>query len=113
MAWFNAQGVECRQVMSDNCSVCVSRSFAMVFGFLGPKHMTTCLYSLCTNGKAGRFIQNLCKEWAYVIPFQNSQERISLIPRYLSIYNRNRRHLVLSGHPLSSGLTSCSPDLLG
>jgi hypothetical protein len=28
-----------------------------------------------TNGKAEQFIQSLCKEWAYAMPFQNSQER--------------------------------------
>ena len=45
-----------------------------------------------TNGKAERFIQTLCREWAYSLPFQNSKEHNRWLPRYLSIYNRLRKH---------------------
>jgi hypothetical protein len=37
------------------------------------------------NGKAERFIQTLCREWAYGMPYQNSEERNQWLPRYLSI----------------------------
>ncbi len=30
----------------------------------------------------------LCREWAYAMPFLNSEERNRWLPRYLSIYNR-------------------------
>jgi transposase InsO family protein len=39
-------------------------------------------------------------ELAYAMPFQNSQERIAWLPRYLSIYNRIRRHSALGGRSL-------------
>jgi transposase InsO family protein len=48
-----------------------------------------------TNGKAQRFIQTLCREWAYAMAFQNSEERNRWLPRYLAIYNRLRKHSAL------------------
>ena len=43
------------------------------------------------------YIQTLCKEWAYAMAFQNSRERDNWLPRYLSIYNRLRKHSALGG----------------
>lgn len=92
VAWFNGQGVECRQVMSDNGSAYISKAFAKACSALGLKHIRTRPYTPQTNGKAERFIQTLCREWAYSMPFQNSEERNRWLPRYLSIYNRRRKH---------------------
>ena len=85
LAWFNGQGVECAQVMSDNGPAYISRRFAKACKVLGIKHIRTRPYTPRTNGKAERFIQTLCKEWAYSMPFQNSVERNLWLPRYLSI----------------------------
>ena len=95
VAWFNGQGVECRQVMSDNGSAYISKAFAKACSVLKLKHIRIRPYTPRTNGKAERFIQTLCKEWAYAMPFQNSQERNAWLPRYLSIYNRIRKHSAL------------------
>ena len=95
VAWFNGQGVECRQVMSDNGSAYISKAFAKACSALGLKHIRTRPYTPRTNGKAERFIQTLCREWAYSMPFQNSEERNRWLPRYLSIYNRLRKHSAL------------------
>ncbi len=97
VAWFNSQGVECLQVMSDNGPAYLSRSFAKACKALGLKHIRTRPYTPRTNGKAERFIQTLCREWAYGMPFQNSEERNRWLPRYLSIYNRLRKHTALGG----------------
>ena len=97
VAWFNGQGVECRQVMSDNGPAYLSSSFAKACKALGLKHIRTRPYTPRTNGKAERFIQTLCKEWAYAMAFQNSKERDHWLPRYLSIYNRLRKHSALGG----------------
>ncbi len=53
-------------------------------------------YTPRNNGNAERFIQMLCREWAYGMAFQNSEERNSWLPRYLSIHNRLRKHSALS-----------------
>ncbi len=77
---------------SDNGPTYLSRSFAKACKALGLKHILTRPYTPHTNGKAERFIQTLCKEWAYAMAFQNSQERDNWMPRYLSIYNRLKKH---------------------
>ena len=97
LAWFNGHGVECRQVMSDNGSAYISKAFAKACSVLKLKHIHTRPYTPRTNGKAERFIQTLGKEWSNAMPFQNSQERNAWLPRYLSIYNRLRKHSALSG----------------
>ena len=85
--------------MSDNGPAYLSRRFVKVCKALGLKHIRTRLYTPRTNGKAEQFIQTLCKEWAYSMPFQNSVERILWLPRCLSIYNRLREHSALGGRP--------------
>ena len=81
--------------MSDNGSAYISKAFAKVCSVIELKHIRTRPYTPRTNGKAERFIQTLCKEWAYTMPFQDSQERNRWLPRYLSIHNRLRKHSVL------------------
>jgi len=97
LAWFNVQGAECRHVMSDNGPAYISCRFAMACKNLGDKHIRTRSYSPRTNGKAQCFIQTLCTERAYSMPFQNSDERYLWLPRYLSIYNRLSKHSALGG----------------
>jgi transposase InsO family protein len=92
LAWFNGQGVLCRQVMSDNGSAYISKAFTKACSAHGLKHIRTRPYTSRTNGKAERFIQIICREWAYSMPFQYSEERNRWLPRYLPIYNRFRRH---------------------
>lgn len=95
VAWFNGQGIECRRVMSDNGPAYVSKAFAKACRTLGLRHIRTRPYTPRTNGKAERFIQTLCREWAYAMAFENSEERNRWLPRYLSIYNRLRKHSAL------------------
>ena len=95
IAWFNSQGIECRRVMSDNGPAYVSKAFAKACRTLGLKHIRTRPYTPRTNGKAERFIQTLCKEWAYAMAYPNSEERNRWLPRYLAIYNRLRKHSAL------------------
>ena len=95
VAWFNGQGIEWRRVMSNNGPAYVSKAFAKACRVLGLRHIRTRPYTPRTNGKAERFNQTLCKEWAYAMGFANSEERNRWLPRYLSIYNRLRKHSAL------------------
>jgi transposase InsO family protein len=95
VAWFNSQGVECRQVMSDNDPAYLSRSLAKACGALGLKHIRTRPYTPRTKGTAERFIQTFCKEWAYAMAFANSEKRNRWLPRHQSIYNRLRKDSAL------------------
>ena len=81
--------------MSDNGPAYASKAFAKACRILGLRNIRTRPYTPRTNGKAERFIQTLCKEWAYGMPFQNSEERVRWLPRYLAIYNRLRKHSAL------------------
>jgi transposase InsO family protein len=85
VAWFNGQGVEGRHVISDSGSAYISKAFAKACGILGLKHIRTRPYTPRTNGKAERFIQTLCREWAYGMAFQTSEERKQRLPRYLRL----------------------------
>jgi transposase InsO family protein len=97
VAWFNGQGVESHQLMSDKSPAYRSRCFAKACRLLGLKHILTRPYTPLTNGKAERFIQSLWREWAYSISLQNSDERNRWLPRYLAIYNQIRQHSALGG----------------
>lgn len=81
--------------MSHNGPNYNSRAFAKVCRILGVRHIRTNPYTSRTNGKAEMFIQMDCREWAYAMAFQNSEERNQWLPRYLSIFNRLRKHLAL------------------
>jgi transposase InsO family protein len=95
VAWFNAQGIECRRVMSDNGPAYISRAFAKACRTLGLRHIRTRPYTPRTNGKAERFIQTLSQEWGYAMAFKNSEERNRWLLSNLSIYNRLRKHSAL------------------
>jgi hypothetical protein len=92
LAWFNCQGIEYQRVMSDSGPAYVSKAFAKACRTLGLRYMRTCSYTPRTNGKAKRFIQTLCCEWAYGMPFQNTDQRNRWLSRYLSINNRLRKY---------------------
>jgi transposase InsO family protein len=81
--------------MSDNGPAYASKAFAKACRILGLRNIRTRPYTPRTNGKAERFIQTLCKEWDYGMPFQNSEERVRWLTCYLAIYNRLRKHSAL------------------
>jgi transposase InsO family protein len=95
IAWFNSQGIDCRRVMSDNGHAYVSKAFAKACRNMGLRHIRTRPHTPRTNGKAERFIQTLCKEWAYAMAYPNSEERNHWLPRYLAIYNHLRKRSAL------------------
>lgn len=97
VAWRNSQDVVSRQVMSDNGSAYISRSFDKAFSIRGLQHIRTRPYTPGTNGKAERFIQTLCREWGNSMLLNNAEKRNPWLPRYLSVCNRRRSHSHLSG----------------
>lgn len=95
VAWYDAQGIRCQRVLSDNGSGYVSRAFRAACIALGLRHRRTRPYTPRTNGKAERFIQTLLREWAYVQPYPTSQDRRRALRPWVRYYNRQRPHASL------------------
>lgn len=100
VVWFNGQVIECRPVMSDNRPVYVSKTSAKACRTLELRHTRTSPYTPRTNSRVERFIQTLCWEWVYVMPFRNSEGQNRWVPRHLAIYQRLRKHSSLSSYSL-------------
>ena len=58
----------------------VSKAVAKACRPLYRRHIRTRPYTPETEGRADRCIQTLCKQWAYGMAFQNSEERVSWLP---------------------------------
>jgi transposase InsO family protein len=80
VAWFAAQGVQVRRVMTDNGARCISRAFAATRSELGPRHLRTRPCKRQTNGKAARFSQTLLREWACARDDSSSVQRHRQLP---------------------------------
>jgi len=97
VGWFSQQGITCRRVLLKNGSSYRSGPWRKACKALDPRPIRTKPYTPRTNGKAERFIQTLCREWAYGMSFQTSEERKRWLPRYLGLHNQRRCHMALGG----------------
>ena len=102
--FFARQRVRVEAILTDNGSSYRSKPFAAACLQLGIKHHFTRPYRPQTNGKAERFIQTLCREWAYAHTFCSSAHRAAYLPFYLDIYNSHRAHSSLNYSPPASRL---------
>ncbi len=98
VGWFSQLGITCRHVLSDNGSAYRSGAWRKACKSLGLRAIRTKPYTPRTKGKAERFIQTLCREWANGMPFHISEGRRRWLPRYLRLYNQRRFHMALGGH---------------
>jgi transposase InsO family protein len=103
-AWFASMGIALEAVMSDNGACYRSGAHAEACAGLGLRHLFTRPYRPRTNGKAERFIQTLCRGWAYGAIYGNSMERTRALPGWLTHYNFNRRHGSLGHRPPAARL---------
>lgn len=105
-AWFADRGVRVRELMSDNGSAYVARSYRDALADLGLRHIRIRPYRPRTNGKAERLIQTLLNEWAYAQIYGSSGERAAALALYLERYNFRRPHGSLGHQPPASRLTN-------
>lgn len=106
-AWFTAQGVTVREVISDNArNYTVSRDFAAAIEAIGAKHRTIRPHCPWQNGKVERFNRTLATEWAYSRPFPSNTARARALAPWLKKYNTQRGHHALGGQPPISRVVS-------
>ena len=95
-AFYSRHGIRIQRVMSDNgCGY--KNDFKAAVAELGAKHTPTRPYTPRTNGKAERFIQTLLRLWAYVRPYNSSDERAIALTPWMRWYNLQRPHGSLNG----------------
>ena len=90
-AFYSRHGIRIERVMSDN-GVSYKSAFTAAVERLGARHKRTRPYTPRTNGKAERFIQTLLRLWAYVRPYNSSDERAAALEPWMRWYNRDRPH---------------------
>lgn len=106
IAWFARFGVSIKRVLTDNGSCYRSKLWRETCRQTGIRVKKTRPYRPQTNGKAERFIQTLLREWAYVRLYPTSNERLVVLPIYLTHYNYHRQHGSLDNQPPASRIPS-------
>ena len=106
LAWFRQHGVEVHRVLTDNGPGYLSMAFAQLCRENRLRHLRTRPYTPRTNGKAERFIQTALRSWAYGQAYNNSQQRLEALPRWLHYYNHHRPHAALGRLPPASRVSN-------
>ena len=97
--FFSRHGIRrIERVMSDNGSPYISADFRGAVAALEAKHVRTRPYTPRTNGKAERLIQTMLRLWAYVRPYNSSDERAVALAPWLRWYKLQRPHGSLQNH---------------
>lgn len=91
-AWFEANGIDVKEVLSDNGAPYRSHLWARHCRDNDIKHRRTRPYRPRTNGKAERFIQTMLREWAYAATYRSSDHRQVALGPWLRFYNQERPH---------------------
>ena len=97
--WFQRFGITIKRVLTDNGACYKSILWHKTCDGLQISVKKTRPYRPQTNGKAERFIQTLLREWAYARLYMTSNERMDVLPIFLTHYNEHRNHASLSNCP--------------
>jgi len=107
LAWFAAQGIAVRRVLTDNAMVYRrGTDWGWVCSAWQLKRHFTKPGCPWTNGKAERFNRTLLTEWAYAHAWTSNQLRRRGLDRFLAHYNTRRGHSALGGRPPISRLAA-------
>lgn len=107
VAWFRAQGLEPRALLTDNGGGYRSHRFQQQRRQLRLRHHWTRPYRPQTNGKAERFIRTTLAGWAYRAAYGSSLRRAAALPEWLRYYNTERPHTALGFKTPAQRLAEC------
>jgi transposase InsO family protein len=100
LAFFEANGVRPRRLMSDNAWAYVkNKELAQLLGRRGIRHVLIRPKRPQTNGKVERFQQTMAREWAYGLTYRSSGDRAKALPHWLAYYNQQRPHSSIGDRP--------------
>jgi transposase InsO family protein len=104
--FFNAHGIQLRQVMSDNAkNYTISGDFQDAIVALGAQHITIRPHCPWQNGKVERFNRTMAIEWAYRQIFDTNHDRTAALAPWIEHYNTGRNHSAIGGRPPISRLS--------
>jgi len=98
-AYYAHLGITVSRLLTDNGPCYRSGSLRRLCQQLGIRHRFTRPYTPRTNGKAERFIQTALREWAYLRPYETSDQRADELPHWIHQYNWHRPHASLAHAP--------------
>lgn len=90
--WFNARGVRCERVITDNGSCYRSMLWLQACTVTGTTVKKTRPRRPQTNGKVERFHRILLEEWAYIRPWTSDRQRTNAYDGFIHFYNHHRTH---------------------
>lgn len=104
LAFFTGQGVRVQRILTDNALNYGARPFRELAAHAGIRLKHTRPFRPQTNGKAEAFNKILQNEWAYCRHYDSNDERLALLPAFLTYYNHDRPHGGIGGSTPASRL---------
>ena len=92
VAWFDAHGITCERVLTDNGSAYKSGLWHRACAATGTTVKKTRPRRPQTNGKVERFHRILLEEWAYIRPWTSEHQRHVAYDGFIHYYNWHRPH---------------------
>jgi len=111
-AWFDAHGIVCERVITDNGSCYRSGLWHRACNATNTTVKKTRPRRPQTNGKVERYHRTLLEEWAYIRPWNSETERHHGYDGFTHFYNQHRSHGALKWATPADTLTHLSEDNL-
>jgi len=111
-AWFDAHGIACERVITDNGSCYRSGLWYRACNATGTTVKKTRPRRPQTNGKVERYHRTLLEEWAYIRPWTSDDERHHGYDGFTHFYNHHRSHGALKWATPADTLAQLSGDNL-
>jgi len=97
LGFYAGYGIAVKRIMTDNGSPYVSRVVGEALATHEIRHIRTRPYTPRTNAKAEAMVKFLINRWAYLWPYESSEERTQALGGIIETYNYRRPHSGLNG----------------